>query len=277
MKVKIFAKINLTLDVVGVKDGYHLINSFMSPINLFDVVKVKKRKDYAVTVKEVGILSGAKEEDNNAYKTAKAFMEEFNVKGVDIVIDKGIFVGGGLGGSSADIAGVLIAMKKLYGIKESILPLANRLGCDVAFMLQGRQAVVSGRGERLTTIGKKAKLKGVLIYSGESLSAKEAYSSFDERKEKFAFATEKVIDKIEKGDKSFVYDLSNHLEKSVTTLLPVVKENIEELKITGACNALMTGSGSAVYGIFNNRKELIKAYEKLKKKHGQNVKIIKTL
>ncbi len=277
MKVKIFAKINLTLDVVGVKDGYHLINSLMAPINLFDVVRVKKRNDYTVTVKEVGISSGAKEQDNNAYKTAKAFMEEFGVKGVDIVIDKGIFVGGGLGGSSADIAGVLIAMKKLYGINKSVVPLANRLGSDVAFMLQGRQAVASGRGEMLTTMSKKAKLKGVLIYSGESLSAKEVYSAFDKSGEKFPFATESVVSKIEKGDKSFVCDLSNHLEKSVTTLLPKVKENIEELKSLGASNALMTGSGSAVYGIFSTRKELKKAYEKLKQKHGENVKIIKTL
>lgn len=277
MKVKVFAKINLTLDVLGVQDGYHLINSVMSPINLYDEIIVKKRKDRLVTVKEEGFLSGASEKDNNAYKTAKLFMETFSVNGVDIVIKKGIYVGAGLGGSSADIAGVLIAMKRLYGIKESLLPIANKLGSDVAFMIYGKQAEVSGRGECVKFLKNKAKMQGVLIYSGESLSAKEVYSLYDKSEKALPCVTEKVVNKIENGDASFVLDLSNHLEGGVLEVCPKVKINLELLKSLGAVNAVMTGSGSAVYGIFSNKKTAITAYKKVKPVFKEKVKVIKTL
>ncbi len=277
MKIKVNAKINLTLDVLQKKGGYHLIKSLCSPINLSDKIIVKKRKDDIVSVTERGILTGVKEQDNNAYKAAKLFKETFNTKGVDIVIEKGIFIGAGLGGSSADIAGVLVAMKRLYKIKESICSLAEKLGSDVSVMIYGEQAVITGRGEVVSPIKEKVKLNGILLYSEKSVSAKEAYERFDGEKTKPTFVTDKVVKKIEKKDNSYVLDLSNALEGAVLKINFEVKENIELLKSLGAVNALMTGSGSAVYGIFNDKKLLKKAYKNLKPKFKENIKIIKTI
>lgn len=277
MKIKVNAKINLTLDILQKKGGYHLINSLCSPINLSDKIVVKKRKDDIISVTEKGILTGVKEQDNNAYKAAKLFKETFNTKGVDIVIEKGIFIGAGLGGSSADIAGVLMAMKKLYKIKSSIFPLAEKLGSDVSVMIYGKQAVITGRGEVVTPIKEKVKLNAILLYSNKSVSAKEAYERFDSEKIKAPFVTDKAVKKIEKKDNSYILDLSNALESAVSTINLEVKENIELLKSLGADNALMTGSGSAVYGIFSDKKLLKKAYKNLKPKFKENIKTIKTL
>ena len=277
MKIKVNAKINLTLDILQKKGGYHLINSLCSPINLCDIISVKKRKDNIISVKEKGVLTGVKEQDNNAYKAAKLFMQTFKTKGVDIVIKKGIIVGAGLGGSSADIAGVLIAMKRLFKIKESIYPLAEKLGSDVSVMIYGSQAVITGRGEVVTPVKEKVKLNALLIYSDKSVRAKDAYERFDSEENKPPFVTDKVINKIERKDKTFILDLSNALERAVSKFNLEVKENINSLKSLGADNALMTGSGSAVYGIFSDKKLLKKAYKKLKPTLKGNIKIIKTL
>ncbi len=277
MKIKIPAKINLTLDIVGIKDGFHQLQSLVAPINLFDSISVKKRRDKNITLTEKGIPSGVQTEKNNAYKTAKLFMETFNVNGVDITINKKIFVGGGLGGSSADIAGVLLCMKKLFKIEESVLPLASKLGSDVIVMLQKKQAVMSGKGDCVTPLKKKAKLNMLLLLDNESLSAKDAYIAFDKAEKCYLAVTQTVVDKIEKGDDSYILDLSNHLQPVVEERLDRIKRNVLRLKDEGAINALMTGSGSATFGIFKDKKSLKKAYGNLYKDYKDCVIKIKTL
>ncbi len=277
MKTKVFAKLNLTLDILGVENNFHNLKSLCVPINLFDEITVTPRSDKNITVTEKGILSGVKAEDNNAYKTAKAFMEQFNTNGVDIIINKNIFVGGGLGGSSADIAGVLILMSRIFKIENGEKALAGKLGSDVSFMIGARQGVISGKGDKVTYLKNKIKLNALLLYASESMSAKNAYSAFDKEGKTYPLTTDKVVEKIEQGDDSFVLDLTNHLQPSVERQIPLIKENINALKGAGAINALMTGSGSAVFGIFENRKKLNLAFRKLKQKYKNNVVKIKTI
>jgi hypothetical protein len=153
--VKIPAKINLTLDVVGVRDGFHDIESLCVGVNIYDKITVKKRSDKLVTLKEVGIKAGCEVQNNNAYKSAILFMQTFRTSGVDIIVDKSIPVGAGLGGSSADIAGVLLAMQKLFGVKKDIKPLADSLGSDSGYMLSVRPAIISGRGDKVIDLNEK--------------------------------------------------------------------------------------------------------------------------
>ena len=158
-KEKAYAKINLTLDILGVKDGYHLLDSLVLAIDLYDLITVKKRKDGKIRLYSHGEGSeGIPEEKNNAYKAAVAFQSEFSCGGAEISIFKNIPVGAGLGGSSADAAGVLNAMKKLFGVAPSpenerkILSVADRTGSDVRAMYLGGACRMRGRGEIVTNI-----------------------------------------------------------------------------------------------------------------------------
>lgn len=158
-KEKAYAKVNLTLDISGVKDGYHQLDSLVIALNLYDLITVKKRKDGKIRVFSRGEGSEyISEEKNNAYKAAVAFQSEFSCGGAEINVFKNIPVGAGLGGSSADAAGVLRAMKKLFGVVPSpenerkILAIADKTGSDVRAMYSGGACRMRGRGEYVTDI-----------------------------------------------------------------------------------------------------------------------------
>ena len=158
-KEKAYAKVNLTLDILGVKDGYHLLDSLVIALDLYDLITVKKRKDGKIRVFSRGEGSESiPEEKNNAYKAAVAFQSEFSCGGAEISVFKNIPVGAGLGGSSADAAGALRAMKKLFGVAPSpenerkILAIADGTGSDVRAMYTGGACRMRGRGETVTDI-----------------------------------------------------------------------------------------------------------------------------
>lgn len=265
---KINAKINLTLEVLGILDGYHLINSLVASVNIPDAVTLYKRNDGLITLKEKGIIVGGKIEKNNAYKAVKAFMERYGTNGVDIVIDKKIPVGGGLGGSSADIAGALIGMAKLYGVGD-IEELAQTLGSDVNYMLKGGYAIISGRGERVEPVLIKDKFYLIFITDETMLSAKAVYNKYDEQNgylvEKEPFS-KVVADYIIKGETDKAFNLAyNDLLNPSLTLNPKIGENLELLSSLGANFVNMTGSGSTVFALFKSKKARDKAYKELVK------------
>ncbi len=272
-KVKIPAKINLTLDVTGEANNYHVIRSLCASVNLYDTVTVKKRTDNAITIKETGIPSGVSVIENNAFKAAKLFRETFYVPGVDITIDKHIPVGGGLGGSSADIAATLIAMNKLYRVNAELKPLADALGSDAGYMLHGGYAILRGRGEKTTFLPIKNTLYLILITNERGMSAKEAYKLYDELKTDgdSESATTAAAKFLKEND---VYKLcgtvKNDLYRPVLTKLPELEDNVNDLKSVGALAAAMSGSGSVCYGIFSNAKEQKAAYKKLLRIYPEN-------
>lgn len=278
VKVKIPAKINLTLDVLNASGGYHNINSFVCSINVYDVITVKKRKDGLITLSERGINSECETLNNNAYKAAASFINEFKTTGADVVLNKKIPVGGGLGGSSADIAGTLIAFKNLYNIKDDILPLANSLGSDSGYMIDGGAAIISGRGDKIKRLPRFKSLYLIIIPETEKCTSAESYKMFDEIGKTYEITTEKAVKAIEKSDmKEFFAALKNDLTEGSAAIIPSIKNNVENLKIAGADAALMTGSGSSSYGIFLKRKDRDKAYKKLYTKYGKRLIKAKTL
>ena len=174
-KIKSYAKINLTLDIVGEANGYHLLDSFVASLDLYDLVVVRKRKDKLISVTMRGMGSeGISPEENNAAKAGEAFVERFGTSGANIAVYKNIPLGAGLGGSSADAAGVLNGMAKLYGISDSeaLGALADRLGSDTRYMLKGGFCRMQGRGEKLFPLPAKGKkLYFFLICPKSSVSA----------------------------------------------------------------------------------------------------------
>ncbi len=264
IKIKARAKINLTLDVVGVEEKYHNLNTLVSTIDLYDTIVIKKRKDRLINLKMKGFKVDSPIVENNAYKACRLFMQIFGTTGADITVDKKIPIAGGLGGSSADIAGVLNGLKELYEVKESVLPLANALGSDSGYLLTGGYAVLTGRGDKIEQVNIDKKLHLLIITENTPISAKESYKIFDKQNKTYVPCTKIALKAMEKKDyQLFFKALKNDLYPASYEIFPKLKENISALKNGNADAVLMTGSGSSVYGLFESKKKRNKAYKKL--------------
>lgn len=278
VKIKAPAKINLTLDVLGVTNGYHDIKSLVASIDVYDEIILRARKDSTITLECAGINIDCEIFDNNAYKAAKAFIEKFSTHGVDIKINKNIPIGAGLGGSSADIAGVLLGMKSLYQVKGNLNAIANELGSDSNYMLSGGYAVITGRGEKVHPREIDQILYLLLILEGKSIAARASYKAFDKLEKTFKPCTAAAEKALKEGDKEKFYQvIKNDLYYGSKELLPEMQGNIFVLKKAGAPTALMTGSGSAVYGVFFDKKERDKVYKKLLPIYGNRLIKAQTL
>ncbi len=273
--LKTNAKVNFTLDILGEKDGFHQLESLVASIGIYDRITLVKRLDQRVTLTVKGD-AGCSMENNNAYKAAVAFITEFNTTGVDIYLEKNIPLGGGLGGSSADIAGVLNGMKRLYKIDADMSLVAQRLGSDTVFMLNGGWAVIKGRGEQVIPIKRCKPLYLLLLTCEQGCSAGECYKEYDAQNKTYAPKTGYAVDCIEKGDvDGFLQTLKNDLYNSAIKFAPQIEKNLELLKGVGC--AVMTGSGSVTVGIYPTKKQRDKAFKKLYPQLNGNLIKTKTL
>ena len=271
VKVKVPAKINLTLDITGAKDGYHVIESLVASIDVFDVISVKKRKENYVSVAFSGLPAGVAGEKSNAYLAAQAFVKEFKTGGADITVERHIPAAAGLGGSSADIAGGLIAMGKLYRTRRALTDIANGLGSDVAYMLNGGFAVIKDRGEIVERVPNvKSKFYLLIVAGSKGVSTSESYKGYDKLGKSHRKRTAAAVGFLRERDfDNFFKALKNDLYFSSAQILPEIKETLTRLKKFGA--AVMTGSGSAVYGIYKTKKERDKAYKALFADYGDRL------
>ena len=278
VSIKIPAKINLTLDVLGVTDGFHDIKSLVASIDVYDTISIKARKDKKITLISKGIDCECQTADNNAYKAGKLFVEKLNTCGADITINKNIPLGGGLGGSSADIAGVLLGMERIYNTGKKLAPLANMLGSDSAYMLEGGYAIITGRGDKVNKKEIDKILYLLLITESKSTSARGVYKTFDKQEKTFKSCTISAYNALKEGDvERFASIIKNDLTDSACTIVPEMYGNICALKKAGAKASLMTGSGSCVYGVFADKKERDKAYKKLKALYSNNLIKVQTI
>ncbi|MBO5713800.1 MAG: 4-(cytidine 5'-diphospho)-2-C-methyl-D-erythritol kinase [Clostridia bacterium] len=272
-KVNVCAKVNFTLDVGENQSGYHKIQSLVSSIDLCDEITVTKRQDRRITLKNVGIDPNCNVVDNNAYKTAKLFKEKYNTLGVDIVINKKIPVASGLGGSSADVAGVLKAMDLIFTGEHDLVSIANEIGSDCAYMLEGGWAVISGRGEQIQKINTNSKFYLILMTADGRISSREAYNEFDKQNIKTLSVTPKAVESLETDKKGeFIKNIRNDLYLASSAKVPEIKQNLELL--SSVAPSLMSGSGSSVFAVFLDKNARDVAYKVLRKKYKD--KIIKT-
>jgi 4-diphosphocytidyl-2-C-methyl-D-erythritol kinase len=257
IKQKAYAKINLTLEIVGQADGYHLLDSFVASIDLFDVVTMTGRKDNRCTIRMRGLDSeDIPEEKNNAWKAAKAVCEKYGVKGVDILIDKNIPMGAGLGGSSADVAGVLNGMAKLYKIddEQGLDEIADQIGSDCRFMRHGGYARMQGRGNKCYYLGGDKPLHLLLLCPGESVSTKQCFEESDRRMAgENKGATSRAIDAYVQEDVTELGKwLHNDLFEPAKALCPAVGKAYEDAMSFAPLGVTMTGAGSCVIAMFEH-------------------------
>lgn len=256
VKVKAYAKLNLTLDVLGTENGYHLIDSLAVTVDLFDKIVVKKRKDSLISVTMHGMDSeGIPPEQNNAQKAGEYFVSKFGTTGADITVYKNIPIGGGLGGSSADAAGVLNALAGLYDVtdKQALKALADSLGSDTGYLLTGGFARMRGRGEIVESLGVVPKLNFLLLCPKSGVRAAECYSLCDQYP-KTEPHTDRALELLKTGNAEWASKLFvNDLYAAAKALNPEVEKAMLELKTFSPWSASMTGSGSAVFALFETR------------------------
>lgn len=237
-----------------------MLDSLVASVGLFDEIKAKKRKGGRSSIVMHGM--GSEEiapENNNALKAAEAFSKRFGVDGAEITVFKNIPIGAGLGGSSADIAGVLRAMQKLYGVTdgEAVKTLGGELGSDVPYMLEGGFARMSGRGEQIEPIrGVKDKLWLLLLCPSCGVSAGAAYRKYDElgAADYSLGNTRRAINALIAGDKETLGGtLKNDLYPAAAALEGAVEKTLLEAESFSPLGACMTGSGSCVFALFETK------------------------
>ncbi len=265
------AKINLFLEITGKReDSYHTLDMVMHTVSLADTLSI------SLTKGEGNIyLSGKSNnpafpsgEKNIAYRAAEKYLSAFDIKGYDIsvAIDKKIPISAGLGGGSTDAAGVLRALESIFAVgdKETLDKIALSLGADVPFCMYGGCLRAQGIGEILTPVREMPEDTFLVITRGKSgVNTAKAYADSDRHSGYEIKSADNIIKSLDKRDKSFADQLFNRFEEVVFADLPEVKEIKDTLLSSGALGALMSGSGSAVYAVFENSKNASAACEKL--------------
>ncbi len=275
---KIPAKLNLTLDVLGSSDGYHQLNSLVTSVDVYNTITANKRTDGKITLTSKGIPIDCPPQKTNAFRAASLFMQTFPTTGADIVINRNIPASGGLGGSSADIAGVLLALKELYQVERDLSPLASALGSDATYMIKGGYAVMSGRGEKVRTIDYEKEFYLLLITSENSVLAGDCFSKFDELGKAETATTKQAERALLTDDNELFFKLvKNDLGEATEFLVPETTFNLNCLKRAGAEGVAVAGSGPTVFGIFKNEKERNLGYSKLKSLFGKSLIKAKTI
>lgn len=264
LSVKANAKINLTLNITGrLPNGYHSLRSIMQSISLHDVVTVEKTDSAEIEVIcGNGIPSGDR---NIAHKAAREFFRFADIadKGVKITVEKHIPSEAGLGGGSADAAAVICCLDKLFGCNFSQKALCDTgalVGADVPFCIVGGTALCEGIGEVITPLS-PLECECVLIAKGKlGVSTKEAYAKIDSAEIKH-YPWE--VSDFSGGFKSWARLCSNDFE--AVSGNTEVEALISEMKNSGASLSQMSGSGSAVFGLFSECKNAESCREKLSK------------
>ena len=260
VKIKSYAKINLTLEILGVEGGYHLLDSLVASVDMFDLIVLKKRKDKLSRVVMKGMGSESiPPEKNVALKAAELFSETFSKGGAEITVYKNIPIGAGLGGSSADAAGVLNGMAKLYGVedREKLKALADSLGSDTGYMLSGGFARMQGRGEKVTPLKIDQKLHFLLLCPPEGVSSKACYQKYDELPRTLEWkesSTERFIAALRQNN---VNEAGRYLMNDLFVPALHLNQNVETAKREALSfsplGATMTGSGSGVIALFETK------------------------
>jgi 4-diphosphocytidyl-2-C-methyl-D-erythritol kinase len=283
INVPAFAKINLGLRVHGRRpDGYHEISTVFQTVSLRDTLSFQAKNDGKLEL-VCSDPSIPTDESNLVMRAASALRERFGVgRGVSVELEKVIPAGGGLGGGSSDAAVTLAALAALWEVDTNVAELAEigaRLGADVPFFLTGGTALGAGTGTDVRPLEDAPKMHLVVVAPGVHVSTKEAYSALG------APALTKVEPlvnlSVSRTEADFPDSLcgvwSNDFEAVVVRLYPEIGRAREGLVETGAGRVMLSGSGSSVFGVFENKGEASRARETLKAEGGWRVFACETL
>ncbi len=252
-----YAKINIGLNIISTRhDGYHNIETLFQQIDLFDEIRIAEAENSEIIIRSDNPALPV-DEDNICFGAVKLMQQAGGISnGVNIQINKRIPIGAGLGGGSSDAAAVLNCLQRRWQLKlskEQLFEMAQQLGADVAFFLNGGTAFASGVGEKLRAIALPFNFYGVLIYPNIEISSTWVYKNFNfslTKTKKSIKLSHIFLNRLPDADLKNV--LSNDLEEVVFQRYPILNQIKQELYRQGAFWASMSGSGSTVYGLFKS-------------------------
>ena len=247
------AKVNLFLKVVSKRpDGYHNIVSIVDIISVFDVIHIEEIPDDVIIIEDdKDILP--KDAANTMYRAAVALKERFKIsRGVRVFVEKNIPIGSGLGGPSSNAATVLKELARIWKVKineAELNDIGKGIGADVPLFLYGNACIMRGIGNKISPV-ELPSLWYLIIYPNISISTRRVYEGL-----KIVLTKKqndiKLVAKFS-GTREVSAILENDLERIGILLCPIIKTIKDRLIESGASGTLMSGSGSSVFGIFEN-------------------------
>ncbi len=272
IELKALAKINLGLDVLGKREnGYHDVKMVMQTIYLYDNVTLSKTEEPGIEVK-TNLFYLPVDENNIAYKAAKLLIDEFQIPyGVSIQLEKHIPVAAGLAGGSSNAAAVLVGMNRLFSLglsREELMERGVQLGADVPYCIMRGTVLAEGIGEVLTPLPPLPKCYVLIAKPGISVSTKVVYEKLDSQVIEKHPDIDGILAGLEAGDLLKICDsMGNVLEKVTIEDYPEIEQIKNAMKESGAINAMMSGSGPTVFGIFAERRLAKAAQRKLREQN----------
>lgn len=272
MQLRALAKINLGLDVVRKReDGYHEVRMIMQTIQMYDLLKIDKCSEPGIHL-TTNLPYVPCDERNLVYKAAKLLMDEFEIRqGVIMNLKKFIPVSAGMAGGSSDAAAALVGMNRLFGLKLSMKDLMKRgvtIGADVPYCIMRGTALAEGIGEILTPLSPVPFCYILIGKPGINVSTKTAYENLNLSQIQQHPRIDSMIEAIQAQDlREMAGLMENVFEPGIIREYPVV-QNIKDLMLEGgAFNAMMSGSGPTVFGVFDSRRKMEKTAQKLRESH----------
>lgn len=269
MRLQAFAKINLGLDVLGKReDGYHEVRMIMQTIRMYDQLDMRKSVEPGIHLttnkKYIPV-----DENNLVWRAAKLMMDTCGIiEGVSIHLHKVIPVAAGMAGGSSDAAATLVGMNRLFhcGLsKEKLMELGVQIGADVPYCVLRGTALAEGIGEKLTVLPPMPDCWILIGKPGISVSTKYVYTTLDLNTDTVHPDIDGMKKALEDGNLYGITErMGNVLQDVTIPAYPKVERIKEQMKTLGAVNAMMSGSGPTVFGIFDNEEKAQKACQKLR-------------
>ncbi len=268
---KAYAKINLGLDVLRRRpDGYHEVKMIMQTVNIWDVLTFEKSDipGISLTVNKEELPTS---KDNLIYRAAQLVMDTYEIsQGVEITLEKNIPIAAGMAGGSTDAAAVFHGLNELFDLNmslEEMQKLGVKIGADVPYCIMGGTALSEGIGEILSELPSPPACYLVVAKPDINVSTKYVYENLHANELKVHPDIDGMIEAIKNGSlEGITKRMGNVLETVTIAKYPIIEEIKEIMKQEGAENALMSGSGPTVFGIFNKEEDAKAAAGKIKEK-----------
>lgn len=269
ISLKALAKINLGLDVVRRReDGYHEVRMIMQTIHLYDRLEIKKTGSADITM-ETNLSFLPTNENNLVYKAAKLLKDEFEIKeGVHVNLRKHIPVAAGMAGGSTDAAAVLYGMNRMFGLglsKKELMERGVKIGADVPYCLMRGTALAEGIGEDLSALPPMVKCPVLIAKPSVNVSTKFVYENLKLDDTTVHPDIDALVADIQAQDlKKIAADMGNVLETVTIPNYPVIADIKQHMLEHGAINAMMSGSGPTVFGLFEKEETAQEAFTAMK-------------
>ena len=269
MRLRALAKINLGLDVLRKReDGYHELRMIMQTINMYDQLDIEISQTPGITI-TTNLPFIPVNENNLVYKAARLLMDEFQIEqGITVDLQKFIPVAAGMAGGRSDAAAAMIGVNRLFGLGLSVKELMERgvkIGADVPYCLLRGTALAEGIGDKLRALPACPDCYVLIGKPAISVSTKFVYENLHANELEYHPEIDKMLDAIQWHNLNKIADnMGNVLETVTIPHYPIIQEIKDHMKEHGALNAMMSGSGPTVFGLFDDKTTAENACEALR-------------